>query len=129
MLYRRGISRGKNVAVTMSRNRICMQPMRHLAYTQESSSFFSYWGWKGGCVQGWDLNFFLLTSCSQVWNVFFRMFPSSHCVAQGCSQKHPKGGGKGSVTKHASILGREAYLAPMSGSAPCSKNISGRSIK
>jgi hypothetical protein len=33
------------------------------------------------------------------------------------------------VTKHASILGREAYLAPMSGSAPCSKNISGRSIK
>ncbi len=68
------------------------------------------------------------------------MFPGSERVFAGCSQVpnvFPKGvpkstqnvGGKGSVTKHASILGREAYLASMSGSAPCSKNISGRSSK
>jgi hypothetical protein len=53
VLYRRGISQGKNIAVTMSRNRICMLPMRHLAYTQESSSFFPIGGGgRGGAKMG-----------------------------------------------------------------------------
>ncbi len=69
MLYRRGISRGKNIAVTMYRNRICMQPMRHLAYTQESSSFFPIWG-VGGARMGFK--FF----CLHI------MFPGSERVLQ-----------------------------------------------
>ncbi len=73
--------------------------------------FFSYWrGGERGCKDG----IFFLKSWHHVPRLgtcVCRMFPSSQCVPQGCSQKHPKCGGKRKRDKACFYFGEGSILS------------------